>query len=158
MYRCCSCNSCLSLILFACLLKLAHDLHSYGCSVVTLWLSCLLFLMHCLLYLHAFIHPHWCISFRYARWTTRAHEARDDGTEPQDGVGGRVLKRKEPARATKGPAQGLVSTNTDFVSNPGKPRSITLNFSIQCLLYNYCAFTFLGVDWNLRCVIPRFPQ
>ena len=24
----------------------------------------------------------------------------------------------------------------------GKPRSITLKFSIQCLLYNYCAFTF----------------
>ena len=103
--RCCSCNSCLSLILFACLLKLAHDLHSYGCSVVTLCLSCLLFLMHCLLYLCAFIHPHWCISFRYARWTTRGHEARDDGTEPQDGVGGRVLKRKEPAGATEEPTQ-----------------------------------------------------
>ena len=40
----------------------------------------------------------------------------------------------------------------------GKPRSITRNFSIQCLLYNYCAFTFLGVDWNRRCMIPRFPQ
>ena len=39
----------------------------------------------------------------------------------------------------------------------GKPRSITLKFSIQCLLYNYCVFTFLGVDWNRRCMIPRFP-
>ena len=28
--------------------------------------------------------------------------------------------------ATKGPAQGLVSTNTDFVSNIVKPQSITL--------------------------------
>jgi len=68
--RCCSCNSCLSLILFACLLKLAHDLHAYGCSVVTLCLSCLFFLMHCLLYLCAFIHMHYCTSFRYDRWTT----------------------------------------------------------------------------------------
>jgi len=48
------------------------------------------------------------------------------------------------------------------VANPadwqGKPRCITLNFSIQYLLYNYCAFKFLGVDWNLRCMIPRFSQ
>ena len=48
------------------------------------------------------------------------------------------------------------------VANPadwqGKPRCITLNFSIQYLLYSYCAFKFLGVDWNLRCMIPRFPQ
>ena len=48
------------------------------------------------------------------------------------------------------------------VANPadwqGKPRCITLSFSIQYLLYNYCAFKFLGVDWNLRCMIPRFPQ
>ena len=29
-------------------------------------------------------------------------------------------------RPKVGRAQGLVSTNTDFVSNPGKPRSITL--------------------------------
>ena len=28
----------------------------------------------------------------------------------------------------------------------GKLRSITLNFSIQYLLYIYCAFKFLGVD------------
>ena len=48
------------------------------------------------------------------------------------------------------------------VANPadwqGKPRCITLNFNIQYLLYIYCAFRFLGVDWNLRCMIPRFPQ
>jgi len=30
-------------------------------------------------------------------------------------------------------AQGLVSTNTDLVLIPGKPRSITLILSIQCL-------------------------
>ena len=48
------------------------------------------------------------------------------------------------------------------IANPadlqGKPRSMTLNFSIPSLLYNYCAFKFLGVGWNLRCMIPRFPQ
>ena len=35
------------------------------------------------------------------------------------------------------------------IANPadlqGKPRSMTLNFSIPTLLYNYCAFKFLGV-------------
>ena len=48
------------------------------------------------------------------------------------------------------------------IANPadlqGKPRSMILNFSIPSLLYNYCAFKFLGVGWNLRCMIPRFPQ
>ena len=37
------------------------------------------------------------------------------------------------ARPKVGRAQGLVSTNTDFLSNPGKPRSITLILSIQYL-------------------------
>ena len=32
------------------------------------------------------MHQHFCISFRYARCTTRGREARDDGTKPQDGV------------------------------------------------------------------------
>ena len=50
------------------------------------------------------------------------------------------------ARPKVGRAQGLVSTNTDLTLIPGKPRSIPLKFSIQCLLYNYCAFTFLGVE------------
>ena len=73
--------------------------------------------------------------------------------------------------AEEGPGEAQVNF-ADAVENPnptpeasetnlaqeGKPRSIILNFSIQCLLYNYCAFTFLGVDWNLRCMIPRFPQ
>ena len=58
--------------------------------------------------------------------------------------------------------EDAVEHTPEEVTNPadlqGKRRSITLNFSIQCLLYNYCAFTFLGVDWNLRCIIPRFPQ
>ena len=29
----------------------------------------------------------------------RGREARDDGTEPQDGVGGRIVKREGPAGA-----------------------------------------------------------
>ena len=58
-------------------------------------------------------------------------------------------------------AEAVVEPDPE-VANPadwqGKPRCITLNFSIQYLLYNYCAFKFLGVDWNLRCMIPRFPR
>ena len=56
----------------------------------------------------------------------------------------------------------VVDQAPEEATNPadlqGKPRWITLNFSIQYLLYIYCAFRFLGVDWNLRCMIPRFPQ
>ena len=37
------------------------------------------------------------------------------------------------ARPKVGRAQGLVSTNTDLVLITGKPRSITLILSIQCL-------------------------
>ena len=36
------------------------------------------------------------------------------------------------AGATEDPAQGLVFTNTNLVLLPGKPRSITFIFSIQC--------------------------
>ena len=61
--------------------------------------------------------------------------------------------------AEDGPGEAQVNF-ADAVENPnptpeasetnlaqeGKPQSITLNLSIQCLLYNYCAFMFLGVD------------
>jgi hypothetical protein len=59
-------------------------------------------------------------------------------------------------------AQEVIEQAPGEVANPadlqGKPQSMTLNFSIPSLLYNYCAFKFLGVGWNLRCMIPRFPQ
>ena len=59
-------------------------------------------------------------------------------------------------------AKEVVEQAPGEVANPadlqGKPRSMTLNFSIPSLLYNYCAFKFLGVGWNLRCMIPRFSQ
>ena len=38
------------------------------------------------------MHLHRYISFRYARCMMRGREARDDGTEPQDGIGERILK------------------------------------------------------------------
>ena len=66
----------------------------------------LLALFGALLYFHAFIHLHCCISFRYARCTMHGLEARDDGYEPQDGVGGCILKREGPAGATEDPTQG----------------------------------------------------
>ena len=73
--------------------------------------------------------------------------------------------------AEEGPGEAQVNF-ADAVENPnptpeasetnlaqeGKPQSITLNFIIQCLLYNYCAFMFLVFNWNPRCMIPRFPQ
>ena len=34
----------------------------------------------------------------------RGREERDDGTEPQDDVGGRIPKREGPAGKTKNPA------------------------------------------------------
>ena len=33
-------------------------------------------------------------------------ETRDDRTEPQDGIGGHILKKEGPAGATEDPAQG----------------------------------------------------
>ena len=45
-----------------------------------------------------------------------------------------AIKREQlKARPKVGRAQGLVSTNTDLVLIPGKPRSITLILSIRCL-------------------------
>ena len=47
-------------------------------------------------------------------------------------------------------------TNTDIVLIPGKPRCIDpsiLNANQIMFLLCICAFTFTGVDWNLRCMI-----
>ena len=68
---------------------------------------------------------------------------------------------QEPSAGEPQPGE-VVDQAPEEVTNSadlqGKPRRITLNFSIQYLLYIYCAFKFLGVGWNLRCMIPRFPQ
>ena len=56
---------------------------------------------------------------------------------------------QEPSAGEPQPGE-VVDQAPEEVTNPadlqGKPRSITLNFSIQYLLYIYCAFKFLGVD------------
>ena len=77
-------NNCLSshVFLFNCIAL--HHAHVH--AVVTLCMSCLSFLMDCLLHFHVFMYHHFCISFRYARCTTCGYEARDDRTEPQDSV------------------------------------------------------------------------
>ena len=72
-----------------------------------------------------------------------------------------VVEPIQEPQAGEPQTEAAVKPDPD-VANPadlqGKPRCITLNFIIQYLLYIYCAFMFLGVDWNLRCMIPRFPQ
>ena len=56
---------------------------------------------------------------------------------------------REPFAGEPQPGE-VVDQAPEEVTNPadlqGKPRSITLNFSIKYLLYIYCAFKFLGVD------------
>ena len=44
----------------------------------------------------AFMHLHCCISSRYARCTTRGHEASYDVVKPEDDVGGPVPKMEGP--------------------------------------------------------------
>ena len=44
----------------------------------------------------AFMYLHCWIPSRYARCTTRGREARDNGVEPEDGVGGPILKMEGP--------------------------------------------------------------
>ena len=53
-------------------------------------------MMHLMLPFFAFMHLHCCISSRYARCTTRGREARDNGVEPEDGVGGPIPKMEAP--------------------------------------------------------------
>ena len=53
-------------------------------------------MMHLMLPFFAFMHLHCCISSRYARCTTRGCEARDNGVEPEDGVGGPIPKMEGP--------------------------------------------------------------
>ena len=42
------------------------------------------------------MHLHCCISSRYARCTTCGREARDDGVELEDSVGGPIPKMEGP--------------------------------------------------------------
>ena len=61
-----------------------------------------------------------------------------------------VAEPVQEQQAGKLQSKKAVKQAPEEVANPadlqGKPRSITFKFSIQCLLYNYCEFTFLGVD------------
>ena len=75
--------------------------------------------MHRLLRFYAFIHQHCCISFRYAKCTTRGRGARADGTEPQDGVGWMHPEERRtrwinqrPGSKSEGPKALLVLTLT----------------------------------------------
>ena len=60
-----------------------------------------------------------------------------------------ITEPTQEPQAVEPQAEAAVEPDPE-VANPadlqGKPRCITLNFSIQFLLYNYCAFKFLGVD------------
>ena len=58
-------------------------------------------------------------------------------------------------------AEAAVEPVPEEDANPadlqGKPRSITPNFSIQCLLYKYLCIYVLGVVWNPSMhVLPRY--
>ena len=103
--------------------------------------------MPCIISLHRF---NFCIASFFIRVDVTSEAVYELVTEPI----------QEP-QAGESRAEAAVEPDPE-VANPadwqGKPRCITLNFSIQYLLYIYCAFRFLGVDWNLRCMIPRFPQ
>ena len=60
-------------------------------------------------------------------------------------------------------AKAAVEPVLEEDSNPadlqGKPRSITPNFSIQCLLYKYLCIYVLGVVWNPSMhVLPRYRE
>ena len=93
------------------------------------------------------------------------HETRDDGTESQGDEWWMHLEdgRMDPDvhdQRRCSPSECSL-TNTDLVLIPGKPRCINpsnLNAIQIMFLLSICAFTFTGVDWNLRCMIPRFPQ
>ena len=145
-------------------LIVSHCIASCSCPCKRgLCLPCLFFLLYRLLHFHAFRHLYWCISFRYARCTTCGREARHDGTEPQDGVGWSYPEERRtnwsnrrPGSRPEGPKALIVLTLTQCY--PRQALGHNPNFSIQCLLYKYCAFTFLRVDWNSRCMIPRSPQ
>ena len=49
---------------------------------------------------------------------------------------------QEPSAEEPQPGEVVDQAPEEATNLQGKPRSITLKFSIQCLLYNYCAFMF----------------
>ena len=53
-------------------------------------------MMHLMLPFFAFMHWYCCISPTYTRCTTCGREARDNGVEPEDSVGGPIPKMEGP--------------------------------------------------------------
>ena len=71
----------------------------------------------------------------------------DAGTEVADELIAETIQEPQPGeQQTEEAANQAPGEITSPADLQGKPRSITLNFSIQYLLYIYCAFKFLGVD------------
>ena len=108
----------------SCLWMLSRDL----VSVV------LALLMHCLLYLCAFIHMHYCTSFRYDRWTIRRTcywsrtRKRCWWTYPEE------AKNQEYMLGPEYSPSECHLTNTDLVLIPGKPRCITHYFKLWIII------------------------
>ena len=122
-------------------LIVSHCIASGSCPCKRdLCLPCLPFLLYRLLHFHAFKHPPWCISFRYARYTTRGSEARADLTEPQDSVGWTHPEEKRtrwsnrrPGSKSEGPKALLVLTLTQCYPRQAPEHNHILNYSMLYL-------------------------
>jgi len=135
--RCCSCNSCWNLILFACLLKLAHDLmlmdaQSWSCV-------CLACSFWCIVYC-TFVHSYICIIAPHLGTIDEPREGRDIGTKHEDDVWWTYPEEAKNPEYMLGPEYSPSEchlTNTDLVLIPGKPRSITYYFNLWNVIYIY---------------------
>ena len=81
------------------------------------------------------MHSYICIVASHLGMIDEPYEGRATRAEPEDDVGGHIPKTDgwNPMCMTKGrcsPSEYHL-TNIDLVLIPGKPRSITLNFSIS---------------------------
>ena len=83
------------------------------------------------------MHSYICIVTSHLGTIDEQYEGRATGAEPEDDVGGHILKMDgwNPMCMTKGrcsPSEYHL-TSIDLVLIPGKPQSIILILSIQCL-------------------------
>ena len=94
------------------------------------------------------------VDVKHAVWSRTTRRCLADISRRRNGP-----KKQPKTRPKVGRAQGLDSFNTNLVLPSGKPRCTSYYFKLWHL-YIYASITCalgLGIVWNPRCMIPRFP-
>jgi len=111
-----------------------------------------------------FMHLYICIIAPHLATIDEPREWRDIGIEHEDDVWWTYPEEAKNQEYMLGPEYSPSEchlTNTDLVLIPGKPRCMSYYFKLCFTIYMFYLLLVhyvLGIDWNPRCMILRFPR